>query len=215
VGLIVGIALGGLLLMTAVTSLRTGELRLGDRVLRRGELRFGVAVGLIGAAGLAAASTAVIAAEQTGTRPSQTVTVPGFSFVILDSWQESEAIPGTAPPGRDLGVVAFAGAEGELVVTWRRAPAEGSPEELLDSLRQPGLRYDRWERSEIDGVPAVDMEYASPRGIVRARALALHDDGGEAPMLRWALATCTHEGRARPCEDAVASLKVVDPVGPR
>lgn len=201
-GLIVGVALGGLLLMMAVSAMRAGEVRIGERVHRRGEPPFFVVVGLMAAAGALAAGSAVVAGSTAEEPAAQILEVPGFSLAVRGEWSEREALP-DAPTERDLGVVAYAGPDGELVITWRRAPAEQSPEELLASLRQPDLRYDRWQVTTVDGVAGVDMEYASPRGVVRARALALPEDG----ELSWVLASCTHDGRGAPCEAAVTSLR--------
>lgn len=202
-GLIVGISLGGLLLMMAVSSIRTGEVRLGDRIHRRGEPRYAVAVGLMAVGGVLASGSAVATGLSVDERAPQTLEVPGFALDVRGEWSEQEGLPG-APTERDLGVVAYAGPDGELVITWRRSEAEGSPAELLASLRQPELGYDRWETTTVDGIAGVDMEYASPRGVVRARALALTETDGQ---LSWVLASCTHDGRGGPCEHAVTSLR--------
>ncbi|MEQ9317791.1 MAG: hypothetical protein RIF41_01485 [Polyangiaceae bacterium] len=207
-GLIVGIALGGLLLMMAVSSLRSGEIRLGDRVHRRGEPRYVLAVGVMAGGGILAAGSAVAAGISAEEPETEAIDVPGFALEVRGEWSEREAFGG-APAERDLGVVSYAGPDGELMITWRRAVADSSPEELLASLQQPGLRYDRWEPTAVDGVAGIDMEYATPRGVVRARALALTEADGE---LSWVLASCTHEGRGAACEDAVTSLR---PTGSR
>ena len=206
-GLIVGVALGGLLLMLAVSAIRAGEVRLGSRVYRHGELGFVVSVGLMFAAGTLAAGSAISTGMGADEPVTETIEVPGYSLEVRGDWSEMEALP-EAPTERELGVVAYAGPDGELMITWRRAASEMPPEEVLASLRQPGLRYDRWETTTVDGVAGVDMEYASPRGVVRARALAHELAEGE---LSWVVASCTHDGRGRGCESAVTSLRAVRP----
>lgn len=220
-GLIVGVALGGLLLMTAVTCLREGELAVGEVVLRRGEPRFWAAVGLLGVAGLAAAGSAVALAADLEEAPDRTVEHAGFSFVIPSGWAalEDSGAPLVTTSTPDLGVAGYRGPTGEAMVMWRRAPlhdavrhdaaaGSGDPrQELLASLREPGLDYRRWDPSDQGAARAVDMAYPSPRGSVRARALARIDDGPPA-RVAWIMVSCTYDGRPDDCEHVASSLRL-------
>ncbi len=75
-------------------------------------------------------------------------------------------------------------------------------------MRQPGLDYRRWEPSDQGPARVVDMAYPSPRGSVRARAMARVVEGPPV-QIAWIMVSCTHEGRPEDCEHVASSLRVV------
>jgi hypothetical protein len=203
-GLIIGVALGGLLVLTAITALRQGELSLGELRLVRGELRFGLVVGVLGALGLLSLGSAMMLASETEDAAPMSVQVGDFALSIPGDWSPA-AGPPTAAPTEAFGTAAFSGPGGELMVVWRHMETaeEGAIARLVADLKQPDIAYDRWDEREVDGGRMVEMGYASPRGRVRGRALARRQAGG----LSWAVVTCSHDGSSKRCETSIASLR--------
>ncbi|MCA9618869.1 MAG: hypothetical protein KC731_07605, partial [Myxococcales bacterium] len=115
--MIIGVGIGGLLVAAAVNAWRSGQLPVGQAIYRRGESRFGLAVGGMAALGGLLLVMAVVLAADPGENAGQAEMVVGYAFLLPAGWHESE---GVSPPDAsdDVGMRAY-GPEGELVVTWR------------------------------------------------------------------------------------------------
>jgi hypothetical protein len=204
-GLIVGIALGGLLLMVATTAWRDGELSFGELVLRRGEKRYTLAMAALATVGVALAGYSVMTAMRTESRPARTVDHERFTITLPGIYDTMDDLAEMLTGDGSMGALAYAGSGDELLITWATAPQKGTRAELPGRLKDPAIGYSQWKVDAGDQETIVDMEYRSPRGEVVARVIARQT---EPDVVNMITAMCSHQGDPQRCRGAVQSLQL-------
>ncbi len=208
-GLLISLTLALLVVVTAITALRRGELELGERTLRRPEPMFWIVIGT--GAGLSVLIAVVslraffeVHAADGG--PPELLARAGAQIAVPATWRPMPELEALMGEGSDH-VVAVAGEGAELLVLWpptRPLPDGGAVdvEAAADAMKSPAFGYERWDVRSFEDHVVIDATYPSPRGRVAARHL-LFDDGG---ALRVVTATCSSEVSFSVCEGVVQSL---------
>jgi len=205
-GLIVSIALGGMLLMVAITALRDGELSVGETTFERGQPLFAVVVALLFAAGAGLGGYAAVVGWRTQQGEPRQVDGERFVMTLPASWKQDDDMATMLSRGGSMQALAYTGQGDELVVSWPTDPQPGATgvDQLVTQLEDPSIAYRKWLVERTDQAVAVDMEYPSPRGDVVARVVARQLDEG----LFMVTAMCSHQGDPSRCRQALASLKL-------
>ena len=80
----------------------------------------------------------------------------------------------------------------------------GSLRDLAEALRDPSIRYERWDAREEGARLVVDAVYPSPRGMVLARHVIVTEG---TDRVRAATATCSTERDQADCKAAIESFE--------
>jgi hypothetical protein len=136
----------------------------------------------------------------------RTIEAPHFRIEVPERWQPADDSDGRLPA--DLGSMTFVHPGGELLVLFpdaHEARGEGALTALAEGLRDPDIRYGRWDVVQHERTLEVHMRYPAPRGEVIGRLIAAVDPNGKLTSVH-ALCTFDSESLAPLCERVVSSL---------
>ena len=210
-GLIISIALGAVMVGAALSAARSGELTVGEGTrLRRGELLFAPAVGLLGlmGAGLWSFAGYVALSEDASDLAPKAVGGDGWAADIPGGWSRmshvEEAFGGGAV------VYGDGGADVVFLVTSAPRPTD-DPRPLRTQLEAFGTLGDdlstRRTRVEMARALAFDGQHMTPRGLAYTRLIAF----GAGEKLSTVQAICTDDTGAGLCPPVIASLRLILP----
>lgn len=210
-GLIISLALGAVMVGAAVSAARKGELEVGEGTrLRKGELLFAPAVGLLGllGAGLWGFAGHVALGDDPSQARPQRVTGRGWTAEVPAAWSRlshvEEAFGGGAV------VYGDGGADVVFLATSAPRPAD-DPRPLRTQLEAFGtLGDDLSSRRVVVDMPralAFDGQHMTPRGRAYTRliAFATNDE------ISTVQAICTDDTGAGFCPPVIESLALTDP----
>lgn len=210
-GLIISIALGAVMIGAALSAARGGELTVGEGTrLRRGELLFAPAVGLLGmmGAGLWSFAGFVALSEDASDQAPKAVGGEGWTADIPGGWPRmthvEEAFGGGAV------VYGDGGADVVFLVTSAPRPVD-DPRPLRTQLEAFGTLGDdlstRRTRVEMARALAFDGQHMTPRGLAYTRLIAF----GTGEKLSTVQAICTDDTGEGVCPPVIASLRLTLP----
>ena len=181
-GLIVSIALGGMLLMVAITALRDGELSVGETTFERGQPLFAVVVALLFAAGAGLGGYAAVVGWRTQQGEPRQVDGERFVMTLPASWKQDDDMATMLSRGGSMQALAYTGQGDELVVSWPTDPQPGATgvDQLVTQLHRLSKVAGRAYRPSCrrrHGVSVAAGRRGRARGGTAARRGVVHGDG--------------------------------------